>query len=330
MSLEDVLKSINKAQGAGSIGFLEGKATTTDNCISTGILSLDSILGNGIPRGRHTEIYGPASSGKTTLALTTTASAQRQGIVCAYIDTEHSVDKDWAEKLGVDLATLVFAQPDSGEQALNIAYSLITSGEIGLIVVDSIAMLLPSAEASGEMGDNQMGAQARLMNKAHRKLTPLIDKHNVAMIWINQIRMKIGVMFGSPETTPGGLTMSFAATCRVEVRRGEIAKVGEVATGHAMKCKTVKNKMNSPYQTCEVPLVYATGIDTLGDLANIAVAKGVVTKAGSWYKYKDQQIGQGITGVRAFLKSEPLTMDIIKQEVLTKEVSPDPDTREAA
>jgi recombination protein RecA len=275
-------------------------------CYSTGSLSLDLALGiGGIPKGRICEIYGPESSGKTTLALSTTAEVQRAGGTVVYIDAEHALDVNYAKRLGVDTSKLLVSQPDCGEQALEIAEALVSSNSVDLVVIDSVAALVPRAEIEGEMGDQQPGLQARLMSKALRKLTAITAKSNTTIIFINQIRMKIGVMFGSPETTTGGNALKFYASVRLDVRRiGQIKDANDV-TGNRVKVKVVKNKVAAPFREAEFDIIFNEGVSLMGEIVDIGSDKGIIDKAGAWFSYKGERIGQGREGAKQFLRDNP-------------------------
>jgi recombination protein RecA len=284
--------------------------------VSTTSLSVDYALGvGGIPRGRVVEIFGPESSGKTTLALHVVAEAQRKGGVAAFVDAEHALDPEYARKLGVDVDNLMVSQPDSGEQALEIAEILIRSGALDVVVVDSVAALVPKAELDGEMGDSHVGLQARLMSQALRKLTGIVAKSRTALVFINQIREKIGVLFGSPETTTGGRALKFYASMRIDIRRIGSIKEGEVTTGNRTKLRVVKNKVAPPFRTAEFDILYGEGISREGDLLDLGVAHKVVEKSGSWYSYGELRLGQGRETARVFLKDNPDLSDEIDQKI---------------
>jgi len=295
--------------GAGQRGPIEG--------IPTGCLSLDLALGGqGIPRGRVVEIFGPESSGKTTLALHVIAQAQRMGGIAAFIDAEHALDPTWARKLGVQLDTLLVSQPSCGEEAMHIAEMLIKSNAVDVIVVDSVAALVPRKELEGEIGDSQVGLQARLMSQSLRKLSGAINKSKTAMIFINQIREKIGVMFGNPETTPGGRALKFYATCRIDVRRIGQIKDGDTVVGQRVRAKVVKNKVASPFQVAEFDMMHADGISYEADVLDLAVAERLVTRVGAWFRYGERQLGQGRERVREYLKENPELVEELRQKVL--------------
>jgi recombination protein RecA len=301
------LSQIEKQFGKGSILRLGSKeAAVPVATISTGSISLDHALGvGGFPRGRINEIFGPESSGKTTVALQVIAEAQRAGGMAAFIDVEHALDPIYARKLGVDVDNLLVSQPDYAEQALEITSALITSGSIDVLVVDSVAALVPKSELDGEMGDSHMGVQARLMSQAMRKLTGNVSKSNTCLIFINQIREKIGVMFGNPETTTGGRALKFYSSVRADIRRIAAIKEGEVVVGNRTKVKIVKNKVAAPFREAEFDIIYGEGISKEGDLIDLGVAQNLVEKSGSWYSYKGERIGQGRENARQFLKDNP-------------------------
>ena len=313
------LSGIEKQFGKGSImrlGEVEFQPMGSDLVISTGSISLDIALGvGGLPKGRVVEIYGPESSGKTTLALQVIAQAQKKGGVCAVIDAEHALDVQYAKKLGVKTEDLLVSQPDSGEQALEIAESLVRSNAIDVIVVDSVAALVPKAELEGEMGDAQMGAQARLMSQALRKMTALINKSNTLVIFINQIRMKIGVMFGNPETTTGGNALKFYASVRMDIRRIGAIKVGDQVVGNRTRVKILKNKVAPPFREVEFDIMYGEGVSREGDLLDLASNSGIVDKTGAWFSYGKERIGQGRDNAKEFLKSNPAITNEIEQKL---------------
>jgi recombination protein RecA len=301
------LGQIEKQFGKGSIVRLGSKeAIVQVAAISSGSISLDNALGvGGFPRGRIVEIFGPESSGKTTVALQVVAEAQKAGGMAAFIDVEHALDPVYARKLGVDVDNLLVSQPDYAEQALEITSALITSGSIDVLVVDSVAALVPKAELDGEMGDSHMGVQARLMSQAMRKLTGSVSKSNTCLIFINQIREKIGVMFGNPETTSGGRALKFYSSVRADIRRIAAIKEGDVVVGNRTKVKIVKNKVAAPFREAEFDIIYGEGISREGDLIDLGVAQNIVEKSGSWYSYKGERIGQGRENARQFLKDNP-------------------------
>ena len=307
-ALNLAITSIEKQFGKGSIMKLGNRESLYGDVpvISTGSLGLDVSLGiGGLPRGRIVEIYGPESSGKTTLALSTIAQAQKQGKVVAFVDAEHALDIHYASKLGVNVSDLLISQPDTGEQALEIVETLVRSGAVDAVVVDSVAALTPRAEIEGEMGDSHMGLQARLMSQALRKLTACIHRSQATVIFINQIRMKIGVMFGNPETTTGGNALKFYSSVRLEVRRAGAIKRGEDIVGNRTVVKVVKNKMAPPFAKTEFDLMYGEGICQEGELMDLALKKNILEKAGSWYSFEKEKLGQGRDAVRAFLKTNP-------------------------
>src|SRR6201984_2906425 len=316
-ALDLALGQIKKQFGKGSILRVGSKdAIVPVAVISTGSISLDAALGvGGFPRGRINEIFGPESSGKTTIALQVVAEAQKKGGIAAFIDVEHALDPAYARKLGVDVDNLLVSQPDYGEQALEITNHLVASGQIDVLVVDSVAALVPKAELDGEMGDSHMGLQARLMSQALRKLTGVVSKSRTCLIFINQIREKIGVMFGNPETTTGGRALKFYASVRVDIRRIAAIKDGDVVTGSRTKVKVVKNKVAAPFRESEFDILYGEGISREGDLLDIAVNQNILEKSGSWYSYKGEGIGQGRENARQFLKDNKDTMAKLDAEV---------------
>ena len=303
-ALDLALGQIEKQFGKGSILRLGSKdAIVPVSVISTGSISLDAALGvGGLPRGRVIEIFGPESSGKTTIALQVVAEAQKKGGIAAFIDVEHALDPIYARKLGVDIDNLLVSQPDYGEQALEITNTLTASGQIDVLVVDSVAALVPKAELDGEMGDSHMGVQARLMSQALRKLTGIVSKSRTCLIFINQIREKIGVMFGNPDTTTGGRALKFYSSVRMDIRRIAAIKDGEAVVGNRTKVKVVKNKVASPFREAEFDLIYGEGVSKEGDLLDLGVAQNIVEKSGSWFSYKGERIGQGRETARQFLK----------------------------
>ena len=305
-ALEAALSQIERAFGKGSIMKLGANAALEIEAISTGSLGLDIALGiGGLPRGRVIEIYGPESSGKTTLALQTIAESQKRGGICAFIDAEHALDPIYARKLGVKVDDLLISQPDTGEQALEIADTLVRSGAVEVLVIDSVAALTPRAELEGEMGDQLPGAQARLMSQALRKLTGSISKTNCMVIFINQIRMKIGVMFGSPETTSGGNALKFYASVRLDIRRIGAIKDRDEVVGNQTRVKVVKNKVAPPFKQVEFDIMYGEGISKVGELIDLGVTAGVVEKSGSWFSYSGERIGQGRENAKTFLRQNP-------------------------
>jgi len=306
-ALDAALSQIERAFGKGSIMRLGKNDKTMDvETVSTGSLSLDIALGiGGLPRGRVVEIYGPESSGKTTLALHCVAEAQKKGGICAFIDAEHALDPIYARKLGVNVDDLLISQPDTGEQALEIADTLVRSGAIDVLVIDSVAALVPRAELEGEMGDSQPGLQARLMSQALRKLTASINRSNTMVIFINQIRMKIGVMYGSPETTTGGNALKFYASVRLDIRRIGAIKERDEVVGNQTRVKVVKNKLAPPFKMVEFDIMYGEGISKAGEIIDLGVKAGVVEKSGAWFSYDSQRIGQGRENAKVFLKQNP-------------------------
>ena len=311
-ALKVAIEQIEKQHGKGSIMKLgEGPIMKVD-FISTGSISLDAALGiGGIPRGRVTEIYGPESSGKTTICLHIIAEAQKQGGLAAFIDAEHALDTAYAKRLGVDTNNLLLSQPEFGEQALEIVETLVRSGALDVVVIDSVAALTPRAEIEGEMGDPSMGVQARLMSQALRKLTAAISKSRTSVIFTNQLRMKIGIMFGNPETTTGGNALKFYASVRLDVRRIEALKDGNNVIGNRTKVKVVKNKVAPPFREAQFDILYNEGISKLGDLIDVAVEHNIIAKSGSWFAYKDDKIGQGRDAVKAYLLASPKVADEI-------------------
>ena len=319
-ALELAVSTIEKQFGKGSIMRLGGKDSLLKDveAISTGALSLDIALGiGGLPKGRIVEIYGPESSGKTTIALSTIAQAQKKGGVVAFVDAEHALDISYARKLGVNTEDLLISQPDTGEQALEITETLVRSGAIDVLVIDSVAALVPRAEIEGEMGDSHMGLQARLMSQALRKLTGVIARSNTLVIFINQIRMKIGVMFGNPETTTGGNALKFYASVRLDVRRIGAIKNGEDVTGNRTAVKVVKNKMAPPFTKVEFDLMYGEGISESGDLLDLAATANMVEKSGAWYSYNGERMGQGRDQAKNFLKEHPEIMKDLREKILS-------------
>jgi len=316
-ALKAALSSIEKQFGKGAImSFSDGAKLNIDS-IPTGSFSLDLALGiGGVPRGRVVEIYGPEASGKTTLALSIVAEAQKAGGNAAFVDAEHALDPDYAKKLGVNLPELLISQPDTGEQALEITETLIRSNALDVIVVDSVAALVPRAEIEGEMGDSMMGVQARLMSQALRKLTGAISKSKTVLIFINQIRMKIGVMFGNPETTSGGNALKFYSSVRLDIRRKATLKKGDDQVGNHVMVKVVKNKVAPPFKTAEFDIMFGQGIDFEGEIIDSGVKYGVIDKAGAWISYRDEKIGQGKEGARAYLKENPKIVKEIQKEIL--------------
>jgi recombination protein RecA len=318
-AVELAVSSIEKQFGKGSIMRLGDRLVQEVKVVPTGALSLDIALGaGGLPRGRVVEIYGPESSGKTTLALHVVAQAQKQGGICAFIDAEHALDVSYARKLGVKTDDLLVSQPDCGEQALEIADMLVRSGAISVVVVDSVAALTPRAELEGEMGDAHVGLQARLMSQALRKLTATISKSESLVIFINQIRMKIGVMFGSPETTTGGQALKFYASVRLDIRRIGAIKQGDEAIGNRTRVKIVKNKLAPPFREVEFDVMYGEGVSAEGDVLDLAVLHNVVEKSGAWFSHAGERIGQGRENAKQFLKEHPDLMEQMRMRILEK------------
>ena len=316
-ALEAAISQIERACGKGSIMRLgQNEKVVEIESIPTGSLGLDIALGiGGLPRGRVIEIYGPKSSGKTTLALHVIAEAQKKGGICAFVDAEHALDTIYARKLGVDLENVLISQPDTGEQALEIADTLVRSGAIDVLVVNSVAALTPKSELEGEMGDMQMGAQARLMSQALRKLTGSISKSRCMVIFINQIRMKIGVMFGSPETTSGGNALKFYASVRLDIRRIGAIKERDEVVGNQTRVKVVKNKVAPPFKQVEFDIMYGEGVSKMGELIDLGVKAGIVEKSGSWFSFDSERIGQGRENAKAYLKENPATAAKIEQAI---------------
>jgi len=318
-AVEAALANIEKKFGKGSIMRLGEREVSDIPAISTTSLSLDAAIGvGGVPRGRIVEIYGPESSGKTTLALHIVAEAQKAGGVAAYIDAEHAMDADYAGKLGVDVDQLLISQPDSGEQALEIAEALVRSNGVDVIVVDSVAALVPRAELDGEMGDSLPGLQARLMSQALRKLTAIVAQSNTCFIFINQIREKIGVMFGNPETTTGGRALKFYSSLRLDIRRIGAIKDGDRVAGNRTKVKVAKNKVAPPFRECEFDIMYGEGISREGDLLDLAVAQRAVEKSGAWFSYKGERLGQGRENAKQALKDNPEVLRKVERDVKVK------------
>jgi recombination protein RecA len=315
-ALEMALGQIEKQFGKGSVMRMGEKGVVPVESISTGALALDIALGvGGLPRGRVVEIYGPESSGKSTLAMHVVAEAQRNGGICAYIDAEHAMDPIYAQAIGVDVDELLISQPDTGEQALEITDMLVRSGALDVVVIDSVAALTPRAEIEGEMGDTHVGLQARLMSQALRKLTANLNKSNTICVFINQLREKIGVMFGSPETTPGGRALKFYSSVRLDIRRIESIKDGVEVVGNRTRVKVVKNKVSAPFKQCEFDIMYGKGISREGSLLDIGVDLGIVKKSGAWYTYEGEQLGQGRENAKTFLTDNPEIMVEISERV---------------
>ena len=319
-ALKAALSQIEKVYGKGSIMKLGDQRSMDVETYSTGSLSLDIALGaGGIPKGRVVEIFGPESSGKTTLTLHCVAEAQKEGAVCAFIDAEHALDPVYAKKLGVNVDELLISQPDTGEQALEIADTLVRSGAVDLIVIDSVAALVPKAELEGDMGDSHMGLQARLMSQALRKLTGSMNRTKCTVIFINQIRMKIGVMFGSPETTTGGNALKFYASVRIDIRRIGAVKDKEEIIGNLTKCKVVKNKVSPPFKIVEFEIMYGQGISRAGEIIDLGIKAGLVEKAGSWFSYGDIRIGQGKEKAKQYMLDNPNVADEIVAKIRGEE-----------
>ncbi len=318
-ALELALGQIEKQYGKGSVMKMGEKSSMDVESIATGALSLDIALGiGGLPRGRVVEIYGPESSGKSTLAMHVVAEAQRNGGICAYVDAEHAMDPSYASRIGVDVDELLISQPDTGEQALEIADMLVRSGALDVIVIDSVAALTPKAEIEGEMGDTHVGLQARLMSQALRKLTANLNKTNTICIFINQLREKIGVMFGSPETTPGGRALKFYSSVRLDIRRIEAIKDGVEVVGNRTRVKVVKNKMAAPFKQAEFDIMYGKGISREGTALDMAVEYNIVKKSGAWYTYEGEQLGQGRENAKNFLIENPEVMVEVSDRILAE------------
>lgn len=316
-ALEAAMKQIEKQYGQGAIMKLGDEANRSLPATSTGSLTLDLALGiGGYPKGRIVEIYGAESSGKTTLALHAIAASQKDGGTVAFIDAEHALDPSYAKKLGVDIDNLILSQPDTGEQALEITEALIRSGAVDVIVIDSVAALVPEAEISGEMGDTHIGLQARLMSQAMRKLSGVISKANCTVLFINQIREKVGIIFGSPEVTPGGRALKFYSSVRLEVRRGEQIKIGTELVGNKMNIRVVKNKVAPPFKLASVDLIFGQGISTTGELVDLASDAEIIKKAGAWYSYGEQRIGQGRENAKQYLDDNPELFEEVRKLVL--------------
>jgi len=318
-ALESAMKDIERQFGKGSIMRLDDKSTLDIESISTGCISLDIALGiGGVPKGRIIEVYGPESSGKTTLALSIIAEAQKNGGEAAFIDAEHALDPSYAKKLGVDIDNLIVSQPDNGEQALEITEALVRSNAIAVIVVDSVAALVPRAEIEGDMGQAHMALQARLMSQALRKLTSSVNRSNCILIFINQIREKIGVMFGSPETTTGGRALKFFSSVRLDIRKIDTIKNGDEFVGNRTKVKVVKNKVAPPFKVVEFDIMYNEGISKVGSLLDIAAEEEIINKSGAWYSYKDNRIGQGRENAKLYLKDNPEVANEIEKIIREK------------
>ena len=315
-ALQLTLDKLDKAYGKGTVMKMGDKAVEEVEVIPSGSLGLDLALGvNGYPRGRVVEIYGPESSGKTTLTLHAIAEAQKAGGIAAFIDAEHAFDRNYAEKLGVDIENLIISQPDNGEQALEITENLIRSGAIDIVVIDSVAALTPKSEIEGEMGDSKMGLHARLMSQALRKLTGTISKTNCTVFFINQLREKIGIVFGNPETTTGGNALKFYASIRLDIRRSSQIKDGENVIGNRTKVKVVKNKVAPPFKTAEFDIMYGEGISKTGEILDLAVEFEIIKKAGSWFSYGDTKLGQGRDAVKVLIKDNPELADELEQKI---------------
>lgn len=318
-ALETALAQIEKQFGAGAVMRLGQQSALNVEAISTGSLSLDLALGiGGVPRGRIVEIYGPESSGKTTVALHIVASAQKQGGIAAFIDVEHALDPVYAKALGVDIDALLVSQPDTGEQAMEICEALVRSGAIDVIVIDSVAAMVPRAEIEGLMGDSHVGLQARLMSQALRKLTGAISTSKCVAVFINQLREKVGVMFGNPETTPGGRALKYYSSVRIDVRRSETLKAGTDFVGNRTKAKVVKNKVAPPFKVAEFDIMYGTGISKVGEVLDLGVLEGIVKKSGAWFSYNGERIGQGRDNSKKFLEEHPAICDEIEQQIRQK------------
>lgn len=322
-ALSAALAQIERQFGKGSVMRMGDGSRERIPAISTGSLGLDIALGiGGLPKGRIVEIYGPESSGKTTLTLSVIAQAQKQGATCAFVDAEHALDPDYAEKLGVNIGDLIVSQPDTGEQALEISDMLVRSGAVDVIVVDSVAALVPKAEIEGEMGDAHVGLQARLMSQALRKITGSVKQANCLVIFINQIRMKIGVMFGNPETTTGGNALKFYSSVRLDIRRIGAVKQGDEITGNETRVKVVKNKVAPPFRQAEFQILYGEGINNLGEILDYGVQLGLVDKSGAWYAYKNEKIGQGKNNACEYLKNNPDVANEIEQQIRAELLKP--------
>lgn len=317
-ALKAMFLQMEKRFGKGTVMRMGDKGVQHVEVISSGSIGLDSALGiGGIPRGRITEIYGPESSGKTTIALHIIAEAQKAGGEVAFVDAEHALDPEYAKKLGVDIEKMIVSQPDNGEQALEITEMLTRSGAIDVIVIDSVAALVPKTEIEGEMGDSVVGLQARLMSQALRKLTGIVNKSNTIVIFINQLREKIGIMFGNPETTTGGRALKFYSSVRIEIRRGEAIKVGTDIVGNRTRAKIVKNKMAPPFKDAEFDIMYGEGISKAGEIVDMGVEEGIIQKSGAWFSYKDARIAQGRDNCKKFLMDNPEVMDEIELIIRT-------------
>lgn len=316
--LQDVLKSINKKHGTNTAIVLGEEKPAPVARTSSGSLLLDSILGGGYPKGRIIEIYGPESSGKTTMVLHAIAEVQKAGGIAAFIDAENALSLEYAQSLGVDIKRLIFSQPDSGEQALDVAEELIKSGIVNFVAIDSVAALVPQAELDGEMGDSNIGLQARLMSKALRKISGVVNKTSCTVMFVNQLREKIGIMFGSPETTTGGKALKFYASVRLDVRKKDTIKDGSEVLGHKLAIKTVKNKVFPPLKSVEVDIIYGKGVDAVGEIVDMAVEDGIIVKAGAWFAYKNEKIGQGRENTKNWLKDNPEAFNEISNVIKSK------------
>lgn len=317
--LQEAIEEIKQRFGEGAIMRLKEIEAVDVDIIPTGSISLDLALGvGGVPRGRIVEIFGGESTGKTTLSLHILAEAQKQNGVGAFIDAEHALDPDYAKKIGVNVDEILISQPDSGEQALQIVEALVRSGQADIIVIDSVAALTPKTEIAGEMGEFQIGLQARLMSQALRKLSSIVSKTRTSIIFLNQTRMKIGIPFGNPVTTPGGLALKFYSSVRIELRRIAQIKQGDKIVGSRIKAKVVKNKVAAPFKTAEFDIYYAEGISKIADILNTGLEQGIVERKGSWFQYKDVKLGQGMEGAKTFLKENPDTAKKIKKEIMEK------------
>ncbi|MBR3523530.1 MAG: recombinase RecA [Bacilli bacterium] len=315
-AIEQVMRDIEKQFGKGAVMKLGDHEHVKIDTIPSGSISLDIALGiGGYPKGRIIEIYGPESSGKTTFALHAIAEAQKKGGRAAFIDAEHALDPSYAAKIGVNINDLLLSQPDNGEQALEICEALVRSGAISIIVIDSVAALVPQAEIEGEMGDSHVGLQARLMSQALRKLSGIINKTNTICIFINQLREKVGVLFGNPEVTPGGRALKFYSSIRLEIRKGEAIKLGANVIGNRANIKVVKNKMAPPFKTCSVDIMYGEGVSATGELVDLGTEANVLVKSGAWYSYKGEKVGQGKENVKEWLKKNPKLMEEINKQV---------------
>lgn len=314
--LKNIVDKVEKACGKGTLMQIGKKNMEHVECVSTGLISLDKALGGGFPKGRVVELYGPESSGKSTLALSVIAQSQKNNGIAAFIDAEHALDLSWARKLGVDINNLLLSQPDYGEQALDVVEQLILSNKIDVIVVDSVASLVPKAELEGEMGQSHMGLQARLMSQALRKLSGILQKSKTCLIFINQIRMKIGVMFGNPETTPGGNALKFYSSIRLDIRRTSALKNPDGSfAGNKVRAKVVKNKVFPPFQIAEFDVLFKHGLDFLGDLIDAAEREGIISKSGAWYGYDQIKLGQGKEKTKEFLQQNPEILNDIEQKI---------------